>query len=110
LLSHGKLGSDVHSLASLLERALPIGILGLAMISVPVLLAQPEGIARLTELRKELDRVHRDAAALRREIETLRGEVSELRDNPAAVERIARDQLGLVRRNEVVFQFSRSKP
>jgi cell division protein FtsB len=33
--------------------------------------------------------------------------VQELRDDPAAVERIARDQLGMVRRSEVVFQFAK---
>ena len=30
-----------------------------------------------------------------------------LRENPVAVERIAREQLGLVRKSEVVFQFDR---
>jgi cell division protein FtsB len=37
----------------------------------------------------------------------LRVEVDALRDDPAAVERIARDQLGMVRRSEVVFQFGK---
>ena len=44
-------------------------------------------------------------ADLHREIEALRGRVSRLRDDPGAVERIARDNLGLVRQSEVVFQF-----
>jgi cell division protein FtsB len=35
--------------------------------------------------------------------------VARLRDDPAALERIARDDLGLVRQTEVVFQFQRSK-
>ena len=39
----------------------------------------------------------------------LRSEVKDLRENPAAVERIAREQLGLVRKNEVVFQFDKDK-
>ena len=39
------------------------------------------------------------------EIEELRGRVERLRDDPTAVERIARDDLGLVRQSEVVFQF-----
>ena len=37
----------------------------------------------------------------------LRIEVRRLRDDPAAVERIARDELGMVRKSEVVFQFAR---
>ncbi|MCK6592584.1 MAG: septum formation initiator family protein [Polyangiaceae bacterium] len=31
--------------------------------------------------------------------------MARLRDDPSAVERIARDDLGLVRQTEVVFQF-----
>jgi cell division protein FtsB len=53
--------------------------------------------------------VAKENAALRKEISELRVEVKELRENPAAVERIARDQLGLVRKSEVVFQFT-SRP
>jgi cell division protein FtsB len=37
----------------------------------------------------------------------LRIEVRRLRDDPAAVERIARDELGMVKKNDVVFQFGR---
>ena len=33
--------------------------------------------------------------------------MKDLRENPAAVERIAREQLGLVRKSEVVFQFDK---
>jgi cell division protein FtsB len=39
----------------------------------------------------------------------LRKGVQNLKDNPDSVERIARDELGLVRKNEVVFQFPTAK-
>lgn len=86
-------------------RALPLGMLLLAIVSVPVLVLQPEGLPRMRALRGDLDIVNRQNIELRRDIGRLRVEVKELRDNPAAVERIARDQLGLVRRSEAVFQF-----
>jgi cell division protein FtsB len=40
-------------------------------------------------------------------VNRLRIEVTQLKDDPAAVERIARDELGMVRKSEVVFQFGR---
>jgi len=58
-------------------------------------------------LEKELQNVESENAELRRDVTRLRTEVKDLRDNPAAVERIAREQLGLVRKSEVVFQFEK---
>lgn len=91
--------------ALLLERVLPIGILALALIGAPIMIFSPEGLPRLRAVEKELADVEEDNAALRREIDALRGKVARLRDDPAAIERIARDNLGLVRQTEVVFQF-----
>jgi cell division protein FtsB len=99
----------VHALVAGLQRALPAGILGLALVAVPVLIFQPEGLPRVRALEHELDGVESENAELKRDVDKLRGEVQELRDDPAAVERIARDQLGLVRKSEVVFQFGKTR-
>jgi cell division protein FtsB len=93
--------------ADFVQRTLPIGMLSLALVAVPVLVLQPEGLPRLRSLQKELDQVEAENADLKREVGRLRVEVKELRDDPAAVERIARDELGMVRRSEVVFQFNK---
>jgi cell division protein FtsB len=93
--------------AALLERTLPIGMLTLALVAVPVLVLEPAGLPRLRALQKELDAVSAENDELRRDVVHLRVEVRDLRDDPAAVERIARDQLGMVRKSEIVFQFGR---
>jgi cell division protein FtsB len=93
------------SATSALQRAFPIGILTLAVVGAPVLIFQPQGLPRMRTLEQELGRVEAENAELRRSVSTLRVEVQELRDDPAAVERIARSELGLVRKNELVFQF-----
>jgi cell division protein FtsB len=97
------------SLASLVQRALPIAILAVALVGVPILVLEPRGLPRMRALEKELGEVEGENAELRRDIAKLRAEVRELRDDPAAVERIARDQLGMVRRSELVFQFGKPK-
>ena len=89
------------------HRTLPIAMLVLSLVAVPVLVMQPEGLPRLRAMQKELGDVEEENADLRREVTRLRVEVQELRDDPAAVERIARVELGMVRRSEVVFQFGR---
>jgi cell division protein FtsB len=52
----------------------------------------PEGLPRLRGLERELGQVQEETAELGREIEALRGRVQRLRDDPTAVERIARDK------------------
>jgi cell division protein FtsB len=89
------------------ERILPIAILAMAVVGVPVMMLAPEGLPRLRSLSKELAQVESENAEQRQQIQQLRGKVRHLREDPAAVERIARDELGLVRTSEVVFQFPR---
>ena len=89
----------------LLERILPVAVLIVAAVGAPVLILSPQGLPRLRGLEKELTDVDDENAQLRREIDSLKGSVGRLRDDPGAVERIARDNLGLVRQTEVVFQF-----
>ncbi|HEX9295929.1 MAG TPA: septum formation initiator family protein [Polyangiaceae bacterium] len=97
----------MHRVVVFVERVLPIGILGVAAIGAPVMILAPQGIPRLRSLSRELAQVEAENADLRQQIQHLRGKVQHLRDDPAAVERIARDELGLVRTSEVVFQFPR---
>ena len=99
----------LFSPSSFLERTLPIAVLALAIFGVPLLILAPAGLPRMRALERELADVTAENEALRRSVTDLRGEVKRLRDDPEAVERIARDELGLVRTSEIVFQFPRPK-
>ncbi|HEY1956196.1 MAG TPA: septum formation initiator family protein [Polyangiaceae bacterium] len=76
-----------------------------AATSVPVMVLRPDGLPRERSVEKELKTVQTENRGLQRDIGDLKTEVRHLRDDPAAVEHIARDQLGMVRKSEVVFQF-----
>ena len=89
----------------ILERVLPISMLVLACIAVPVMVFSPSGLHRLNQLREERIRADQEVARLDREIRRLRAEVRRSKTDLAAVEQVARDELGLVRQTEVVFQF-----
>jgi cell division protein FtsB len=90
----------------LAERALPLGILAVAVVAVPVLIFSPSGLDRLANLRRERAQAEAQIARLNQEIRQLRAEVERMKQDPAAVERVARDELGLVRQTELVFQFN----
>jgi len=95
----------VTSGALFLQRVLPLAVLLLAAISVPMLMLSATGLPRLQSLRDEKVRADDEVSRLSQQIWELRAEVARIKDDPAAVERAARDELGLVRRTEVVFQF-----
>lgn len=89
----------------LLERVLPITVLVVAVVAVPVMALAPSGLGRLQSLREERRRADQTVESLSREIDRLRAEVARIKSDPAAVEQVARDELGLVRQTEIVFQF-----
>jgi cell division protein FtsB len=84
---------------------MPLAVLAVAAISVPMLMLSATGLPRLQGLREEKVRADEEVSRLSQQIWELRAEVARIKDDPAAVERAARDELGLVRRTEVVFQF-----
>lgn len=91
--------------ALVFERILPIGLLAVALVGAPILIFSSEGMPRLEAVENELSTVERENQELLREIDVLRTRVGNLRDDPATVEQLARDELGLIRHTEVVFQF-----
>jgi cell division protein FtsB len=84
---------------------LPFGLLVLAVVAVPLHILDAQGLPRYRALRGELARVQDNNDRMRREVQALSAEVDRLRRDPRAVERIARDELGMVRKDEIVFQF-----
>jgi len=84
---------------------LPFGLLVLATIVVPLRMLDEQGLPRYRALRSELHEIREDNERIRREVKQLRGSVARLRDDPNEIERIARDELGMLRAGELLFQF-----
>lgn len=99
----------VPSFVALAERLLPALILVLAVVGAPLLMFSAHGLPKLRSLEQELAQIRRENDEERRQIAFLRQTVRRLKDDPAAVERIARDELGLVRKDEVVFLLPRGR-
>ena len=93
------------SLSTLVERVLPVAVLALSAISVPLMILAPTGAPRLRALSEEKRRVDVEISRLGDQIRRLRVEVRQLNSDPAKVEQVARDELGLLRQTEIVVQF-----
>jgi len=95
----------VTSLSTILERVLPLLVLSVSVVSVPVMIFSPTGAPRLRALSEEKRRVDVEVSRLGDQIRRLRVEVRQMKSDPAKIERVARDELGLLRQTEIVVQF-----
>ncbi|MFT3925974.1 MAG: septum formation initiator family protein [Myxococcales bacterium] len=89
-----------------MAKLLPFGLLVFAVFAVPLRILSEEGLPRYRKLSAQLTRIQADNVALNKSIKQLSEDVEGLRSDPRAVERIARDELGLLREGEVLFQFA----
>jgi len=62
-------------------------------------------VVRVTHLRQEMEGVERDLATLRARADELARTVERLRNDPAYIEQLAREELGYVRPDETVLKF-----
>jgi cell division protein FtsB len=63
------------------------------------------GLARVTELRREIHDLERDLATLGDRADALTVDIDRLQNDPAYIERLGRERQGLVREGETVLQF-----
>ncbi|MCB9666563.1 MAG: septum formation initiator family protein [Myxococcales bacterium] len=84
---------------------LPLLLLGMAIVAVPLLMFDPKGLPRYQSLSTELQRIRHFNVQLKTDVQHLNLEVQALKTDREAVEKIARDELGMVHDGELVFQF-----
>ena len=64
-----------------------------------------QGVVRLRQMREQLLSLERENVTLRRETERLAQTIDRLRNDPAYLERIAREERGMVRPGETILKF-----
>ena len=77
----------------------------MAAVLVPLKVFDAKGFERVERLRAELTELNEANARLKRENETLRFEIQSFHANPDYIEKVARDELGMVGPDEVIYQF-----
>jgi cell division protein FtsB len=83
-------------------------VLAILGVVVAAALLGDRGALHLWRLRTEVEAIHGEVRALEAENEQLARVIADLHDDPATIERIAREELGLVRPGERVLRFPRS--
>lgn len=86
---------------------LPFGLLLGAILVVPLRILDRQGLPRYRALRAELREVRALNEQTSREVRQMELSVRALKSDPKAIECIARDELGMLLRDELLFQFQR---
>lgn len=64
-----------------------------------------DGIIKTHQLNKKLDLLKLDIINMKKENDKIKSEIHTLKRDPSYVEKIAREELGLVKPGEIVFEF-----
>ncbi len=78
--------------------------LAVALGYLPYKLYLRSGLVQYVTLRQELAALTARNESLQGSIRELRHQLERMKEDPAAIERVARDELGMVRSGEVVFK------
>lgn len=94
------------------RRRLAAAALSLAIVGVLgyVYLGGSHGLIRIYQLRRQREVLRHQILELQAEREIMMKENRELREEPAAIERVAREELGMVKGGEVVYRFVEPEP
>ena len=76
----------------------------LAVIALAILGFGGQSLGRLWNMKREVDGLEREIAALRVETDRVSASVARLRSDPESIEQIAREELGLIRPGERILK------
>ncbi len=71
-----------------------------------IIFAPGSGIMTLMNKRSELERLQQETAQIEQQIGSLQKEIDRLHDDPAYLEKVARKDFDLLKKNEKVYDFS----
>lgn len=77
-----------------------VSVLALALVAYG-----SSGLLRVWQMKREVETLEREIVTLRAETEDLARSVDRLRGDPETIEKIAREEFGLVRPGERVLKF-----
>jgi cell division protein FtsB len=87
-------------------KGLPVFVIGgLAVVMALLLTYGGTSLVRVWQMKREVEALERELGQLRADTERLTHAVDRLRDDPAEIEKIAREELGYVKKGEKVLKF-----
>jgi cell division protein FtsB len=103
--------SQERFMASNLSRAnrqrLRVVATGLALLLAFWLVFSPYGVVRYLRIRKQLVQAEQEIRHLQADNLALEDEIERLQNDPSYIEEVARKRFGLIRKNEIIYEFGK---
>ncbi|MEK6646192.1 MAG: septum formation initiator family protein [Candidatus Firestonebacteria bacterium] len=80
-------------------------VIAILIILMWVFLGGKKGFVKLASLYFKKVKIEQEVEELKKTNEKAELEIKELKENPAALERIAREELGFVKNGEIIYKF-----
>jgi cell division protein FtsB len=84
------------------------GVAAVVLVVLVLTVYGTRAVLKVSEMHREMDSMERDLVTLRARTEELTRTVDRLRNDPAYIEKLAREDLGYVREGETVLKFPKS--
>jgi len=84
---------------------LPVVLVVGTAIVVPMKLFDDQGFDRVERLRLDLKKLEEANRQIKRQNNALRKQITAFHSDPEYIEKVARDELGLITPDEVIYQF-----
>lgn len=97
-----RVGSDVSAGQKILLSLVTLVLLNVLL----VIIFGDRGVVEVDRLKGERDRLLRDNRDLTQQNLSLRREIDRLKTDPAYIEHVARQELGMIGRDEVIVRFN----
>ena len=92
------------------KKLLKITIVLVLIALLWVLFSPRAGVFALLKQRSELKELQQQTVELQKENVRLQNEIDRIQNDPVYLEEVARKDYGLVRKNELIYDFSKKKP
>lgn len=91
-------------------RVIKIVLVLLVLAVLWIIFAPGSGVVTLMSKRSQLDKLQQETTRIEEQIEQLQDNINRLQNDPKYLEEVARKDFGLLKKNEKVYDFSKSKP
>ncbi len=92
------------------NRVIKIIVALLILALLWIIFAPGSGVVTLLSKRSKLEKLQQETTRLQQQIDQLQNNIDRLQNDPKYLEEVARKDFGLLKKNEKVYDFSKTKP
>ena len=95
----------MSTLSRFIWLSLPFIILISTAVYIPLKLNDDKGYKRVERINAELEMLKDQNRRIKKENDTIRGQIKAISSDPDFIENIARNEMGMIAKDDIIYQF-----